>query len=144
VITDTFSTELTQLAPGHPACHPAAVRAAVAEALPLTYDGGTDLTLLTDLQTLQAAGAYDYAVMCSDGIDNFKRRPDMADIPFPIYVALTQGGVHGTDSALLQGIARLSGGVCMPFDKAAELVSIASGEGDEVNFTQAIRPLHVL
>ncbi len=48
-----------------------------------------------------------------------------------IYVALTQGGVHGTDSSLLRSIARLSGGVCMPLARSAELVSISSGEHQE-------------
>ena len=55
----------------------------------------------------------------------------MAQIPFPCYVGLMGGGVHGTDSALLQSMARLSGGACMPIEMFAQLVAIASGEADE-------------
>lgn len=123
----TFSTELTPLVTPFLPSSPAGVREMVAGNLPLTYDGGTDLSLLNDLSS-----EFDYAILCTDGIDNFKRRPDMERIPFPTYVALTQGGVHGTDTALLQGIARLSGGACMPLEKSAALVGIASGENDEV------------
>ena len=99
-----------------------------------TDDGGTDLSLLEGLAGIRGVGgfsSFDYAVICTDGIDNFKKRPDMTVLDFPCYVALSQGGVHGTDSALLQGIARLSGGACMPLDKSEQLVGIASGEKSE-------------
>jgi hypothetical protein len=124
----TLSTELQTLAPAGQA---AEARAAVAAQLPLTYDGGTDLSLLDRL----AEGGYDYIILASDGIDNFHRRPAMATIPFPCYVALAEGGVHGTDSSLLQGIARLSGGVCMPLARSSELVAIASGEREETTIS---------
>jgi hypothetical protein len=127
----TLSTELIQL--GRSASARQATRAAIAAELPLTYDGGTDLSLLNDLTNERAVGEkmFDYAVICSDGIDNFKRRPDMARIPFPCYIGVTRGGVHGADSSLLQGIARLSGGVCLPIEMSARLVAIASGAADE-------------
>ena len=129
----TLSTELQTLAPAGDA---AEARAAVAAQLPLTYDGGTDLSLLDSL----AEGGYDYIILASDGIDNFHRRPAMATIPFPVYVALAEGGVHGTDSSLLQGIARLSGGVCMPLGRSCELVAIASGEKEETTISSLKLP----
>ena len=53
------------------------IRAAVAAEMPLTYDGGTDLSLLNELTKADEKGTkmFDYAVVCTDGIDNFKRRP---------------------------------------------------------------------
>jgi hypothetical protein len=83
----------------------------VAAALPLAYDGGTDLSLLENVEAHVmrgreaegGTGKLDYCVLCTDGIDNLHRRPAMDRILHPVYVALAGGGVHGSDPALLQG-----------------------------------------
>ena len=71
----TLSTELVQLVHAAP---PVEARAAVSSALPLTYDGGTDISLLDQLagwsRDSDAVEQLDYIMLCTDGIDSKKLR----------------------------------------------------------------------